>query len=304
MGEGRALFVPSVPDALWAPAVLPGVNPLETAVAGRQFIDYVLEAAKRFGITAAHVIDWLYTSRLEDRFAEKRDGSVAVEYHRGHGPVPLGLADLPREFGDVGPVVWGLCLPFYEPSEARYEPVPDEETHRTPTGIYRRDGARWLRASAAVFALRDFATWLGLTMELLSGGGSYTLPGYSAEKGVSLCRNVVMEYGTMARPPVLLLDNVWCERNVRLENGVVLGRNVFVGEGTRLSRTMVCDDTFLGAGLNLVGKIVVGRRIIDAVSGTWVDIEEEGIAHRIQRSPNWLDSVFRFLAGRSFGRRR
>lgn len=304
MGESRALLVPSVPDALWAPAVLPGVNPLETAVAGRQFIDYALEAAQRFDISKILVIDWLHTPRLEARFAETRDGTVAVEYHRGYGPVPLGLADLPRELGDEGPVVWGLCIPFYVPGTVRCEPVPDEETWKTPSGIYFRDGARWMRVTSPVTALRDFATWLGLTLELLTGFGEYTLPGYSAEKGVSLCRNVVLEYGTSVRPPVLLLDNVWCERNVRLENGVVLGRNVFVGEGTSLSRTVVCDDTFLGAGLNLDGKIVVGRRIIDAASGTWVDIEEEGIAHRIQRSPNWLDAVFRFLAGRSFGRRR
>lgn len=305
----RALVISTDVGTLWTRFALSDGSPLEVPVAGRLFIDYALEATERYGIAEADVVDWHPGERLVARFAEPRDGVCTVRYHQGKNPAPRDLADLDHIPGLPPPddncyVLWGLCLPLHAPGEARYEPVPDEALRQTPAGIYHRVGGRWMRAVGTVSVMPDTASWLALSMDLLEGRGGYTLPGYSAERGTFICRNVVMEYGTEATPPVLLLDNVWCARNVRLENGVILGRNAFVGEGTRLSRTMVCDDTFVGEGLDLEGKIVVGRRIIDAASCSWVDIEELGIAHRIRRPSNPFSALLRFLAGASHGRRR
>ena len=77
----------------------------------------------------------------------------------------------------------------------------------------------------------------------------------------------------------------------------------YISEGARLRRPVVCRDTFIGEGLDLDGKIVVGRRVIDAETGTWVDLEEPGLARRIPTGLGWLRSLWRFLRGRSYGRR-
>ena len=81
---------------------------------------------------------------------------------------------------------------------------------------------------------------------------SFTLPGYSAEGGVYLGSNVVMEHGMEVKKPVLLQDNVWCSRNVRLNGLCIIGKGAFIDEGTHLQRTVVCDNTYIGEGLELV----------------------------------------------------
>ena len=306
--KARAVFIPFVPDSAWTERVLPGLSPAEIPVAGRQFVDYAMEAAKRFSISKAEVVDWRFSSALQKRFAGPRDGVVELAARRGEGTPPRGLADLGalpgfRERPDEDLIVlWGVCLPFYDPSAARYQPASEEIVRSTPPGIYHRAGGRWLVPEGETLAVTDTASWLALSMDLLAGRGAYTLPGYSAEKGVSICRNVVMEHGISVKPPVLFCDNSWCGRNVRLEN-VVVGENAYVGERARLTRTVVCDGTMVGDGLELDGKIVIGNRVVDAGTGTWADVEEPGVVGGVARAPAWLRAVGRFLAGASRGRR-
>ena len=308
--DGSAVFVPAVPGSEWIGRVLPGTSPADLPVAGRLFVDYALECAQRFGVAMAQICDWSFSDRLRARFAEPREGYCIVFYQKGAGPAPRGLADLdgiPGPFtqpvADDLVVMWGVALPFHSPADPAYEPVPEEEIRETPPGVYRRTGGRWTRPARECPAVKDAASWLELSMQVLAGRGGYTLPGYSAQRGVHLCRNVVTEFGTEIEAPALLLDNSWCARNVRIGGGVVLGRNAFVGEGTRLSRTVVCDDTLVGENLELEGKIVIGRRIVDAATGTWVDMEEPGLARGIRKAPKWIGAIGRFLAGTSMGRR-
>ena len=68
--------------------------------------------------------------------------------------------------------------------------------------------------------------------------------------------------------------------------------------------TIVFDNTFVGQGLELQNKIVRGNRIIDCVTGAWVDVEDAGVARWISdTSFGWLGQIWHFLAGTSRGRR-
>ena len=112
-----------------------------------------------------------------------------------------------------------------------------------------------------------------------------------------------MEYGTEVKPPVLLQDNTWFARNVRLDGEVIVDSGSYVSEGVRLHRTVVCRDTFIGEGLDFDGKIVIGRRVVDAETGSWVDLDEPGLARHIPVGLGWIRSLWHFFRGRSFGRR-
>ena len=71
--------------------------------------------------------------------------------------------------------------------------------------------------------------------------------------------------------------------------------------GTRLERTVVADRTYVGTDLELVDKIVVGHRVIDAATGAWVDIGERGIARALGgwTWPRWALAAADFLRGRA-----
>ena len=307
---GNILFVPFVPGSEWVATVLPGRSPAELPVTGRRLIDYALERVRRFGFNFAEVLDWSFSERLSADFEEDEHAGFHVYYHRGAGDVPRGLAALENpSFPLAGKVVdgltviWGPCITSGEPDEISVEPLPPEACVQTPMGIYRREGGRWMRVRPKGLAAKDVRSWRRINLAVLENPDAFTLPGYTAERDVHIGRNVVLERGTQVGRPVLLNDDVWCARNVRIDRDVIIGRGAFVGEGAHLLRTIVCDETYIGTGLEIVDKIVVGSRSIDAEAGSWIDLDEKGVVHGInQHGTGWMRRVVNCLDGGSGGK--
>ena len=303
------LFVPSTRELEWVQEVLPGVSPAELPVAGKRVIDYAIERSQRFGVMFTEILDWRFSQKLADDFADMTRTGCPVFYLKGEGPIPKGLKDiegysspLTADISDGLVVVWGVAISTHTAEDLALEPVSEEECADTPAGLYRREGGRWMRIVPHGLVVRNAKAWHTLNFIVLRHPEDFTVPGYSSEKDVHIGRNVVMEYGTKANPPVLLQDNTWFARNVTLDGEVVVDSGSYVSEGARLRRTVVLKDTFIGPGLDFEGKIVAGRRVIDAESGTWVDLEEPSLARRIPPGLGWLRSLWHFLRGRSFGR--
>lgn len=307
----KLLFMPSVAATEWLRELLPWISPVELPVAGRRFLDYALECAQKFGFRIAGVLDWRFSETVAADCGNLSARGLPVIYQKGTGPLPRGLNALDRVVSpftnpvqDGLVVVWGLCLTSHRPEEVNFDPVPAAECEDTPPGIYCRKDGRWMRVRPHGLTARDVRSWYRMSSAVMSNAWLFTLPGYSSEKDVHLGRSVVLERGTTVKPPVILLDNSWCARNVRIDGDVIVGQGSFIGEGARLAHTVVCDDTYVGVGLDLENKIVIGRRIIDIETGAWTDIEEPGVALHIKGfGGNWLKRLWRWLLGTSRGRR-
>ena len=304
------LFVPSVAQSEWLHELLPWLSLAELPVAGRRFIDYALESAQKFGTSVVGILDWHFSDRLSADCNNLTARGLPVIYQPGKGALPRGLNDLDHiaspftsPVQDGLAVEWGLCLTSHKPEEITYEEISSAECEETPVGLYLRKDGRWMRCLPQGIAVKDVRAWQRLGIAVLENPWLFTLPGYSAEKDVHLGRNVILEHGTKVEPPVILQDNTWCARNVRLNGDVVVGQRSFIGEGAHLKRTVVGDDTYVGMGLDLEDKIVVGHRIIDAETGHWTDIDEPGVAQDIRGfGAGWLRKLWRFFRGTSYGR--
>ena len=306
----NVLFMPSVAQSEWLHELLPWLSQAELPVAGRRFLDYALECAQKSGFSVFGILDWHFSARLFADCNNLTARGLPVIYQPGKGEVPRGLNDLGRiaspftnPVQDGLAVWWGLCLTSHKPEEFTYEEVSDAECEETSVGLYLRKGGRWMRIRPQGIAVKDVRSWQRLSITVLQNPWLFTLPGYSAEKDVYLGRNVILEHGTNVIPPVILQDDTWCARNVRLDGDVIVGQRSFIGEGAHLKRTIVGDDTYVGMGLDLEDKIVVGRRIIDAETGHWTDVDEPGVAQYIRGfGGGWLRKLWRFLRGTSYGR--
>jgi len=304
------LFVPATRELEWVQDILPGTSPAELPVAGRRVIEYAIECAQRLNVMFTEVLDWRFSEQLADHFADLTRTGYPVFYVKGEGPVPKGLKDiegysspLTSVISDGLVVVWGVAISTHTEADVTLEPVTDEECADTPAGIYKREGGCWMRIVPHGIVVRNVKAWHALNFIVLRQPDKFTLPGYTTERDVHLGRNVVIEHGSDIKPPVLLQDNTWFARNVRLDGEVIVDSGSYVSEGARLRRTVVCRDTMIGEGLDFEGKIVAGRRVIDAETGTWVDLEEPGLARNIPNGLGWFRSLWRFMRGRSFGRR-
>lgn len=304
------LFVPATREMEWVQDILPGTSPAELPVAGRRVIEYAVECAQKFDVVFTEILDWRFSERLADHFADLTRTGFPVFYVKGEGPVPRGLKDiegysspLTSNITDELVVVWGVALSTHAAEDCTLEPLSDEDCADTPAGVYKRVDGRWMRIVPHGIVVRNVKAWHMLNFTVLREPDTFTLPGYSMERDVHLGRNVVIEHGTEIKPPVLLQNNTWFARNVRLDGDVIVDSGSYVSEGARLCRTVVCRNTYIGTGLDLDGKIVVGRRVVDADTGTWVDLEEPGLARHIPTGLGWLRSLWRFMRGRSSGRR-
>ena len=304
------LFIPATRETAWVGDMLPGTSPAELPVAGKRIIDYAIEHAQRFGVMFTEVLDWRFSERLADDFADMTRTGFPVFYMKGEGELPKGLNDidgysspLTGNITDGLVVVWGLVLSMHMAEDVSLEPITEQECAETPAGVYKREGGRWMRVVPHGLVVRNVKAWHELNLVVLRHPEEFTVPGYSSERGVHIGRNVVLEHGTEVKPPVLLQDNTWFARNVRLEGDVIVDSGSYISEGSRLRKTVVCSNTFIGEGLDLESKIVVGRRVIDAETGTWIDLEEPGLARQIPVGLGWLRSLWHFLRGRSYGRR-
>ena len=303
------LFVPSVRDTQWVPRILTGYSPAELPIAGRRVIDFELEHAVKSGAVLTGILDWHYSSRLAGEFQNPEEKGYSVFYDRWPGNIPRGLGELngisSPLTGNVAEglvVVWGLCLSAHVVYVESLQELTPEEVADTPMGVYKFIGGKWMRIRPYGAAIRNVKTWHRANMAVLHAPGIFSLPCYSAEENVHLGRSVVLEQGVEVKPPVLLSDNTWFARNVRLGGDVIVCSGAFIGEGSRLKRTIVGRDTYVGVGLDLENKIVVGRRIIDPESGAWLDMEEPGLSHHIGGGLGWLKALWHFLRGRSYGR--
>ncbi len=308
----NVLFVPSTVDAEWILDTLPGLSRAELPVAGRRIVDYAVESAQRAGATFIEVLDWHYSEDIAKDFLDLTRTSTPVFYIKGEGKSPDGLKDieglptpLTGSITDGLVVVWGPVVPNMSLKDATLLPVPEDKVRNTPTGVYRREGGKWLSYNPPGLAIRDIRVWHLLNFSALRHPDMFTLPGYTAQKGVHIGRDVVMERGVEVTQPVLLCDHSWCARNVVLGGNVVIGARSYVGEGTRLVRTVVGDDTFVGDGLVFEDKIIIGSRVIDARTGVWADIEDPGVVRplgkAVKRSGPFR-RLMNFLFGWSRGR--
>lgn len=270
------IYVPSTEETEWIQEVLPGISPAELPIAGKRYIDYAIEHAVRHGYEMVEVLDWHYSQAVAADFANLTGNAIPVFYQEGTGEMPKSREDLSSQStpltqsldSDIS-VVLGLQL----------------------GDLHIRNIADWHKANMDI-----------LTRESGNAGGQFTLPGYSAEDGVFLGQNVIMEHGVELKKPLLIQDNALCARNVRLDGSCIIGKGAFIDEGARLERTVVGDDTYVGTGLELVDKIVIGHRVIDVTNGVWMDVEEPGVASRIGGGKGFFRRILDFLFGNSRGR--
>ena len=310
----RLLVIPSVPQTEWMQDILPGTSPVELPIAGRRAIDYLVERVQTLGAPVIEILDFHPTKHFSDAFGERTSSESIVFYHEGEGPMPQGLDDLPRvpgpltrDISDGLMVGWGLGLPVIGPGEMTLEPISPEDRARTPPGLYRNVHGAWCRVcpQARLNLVQDIRSWHEANLMVLHHPEVFTLPGYSSEKGVNLGRNVVIEHGTSVKGPVLFCNNTWFARNVQFDGDVIVGHGSFIGEGTYLTRTLVCANTYVGERLEFRNKIIVGSHVIDAVTGSWVDTSGSSWITRTidTRGIGWMRRFVRILFGMSRGRR-
>ena len=124
----------------------------------------------------------------------------------------------------------------------------------------------------------------------------YLRPGYSVKDDVSIGFNVILPPSVTITPPVAIGNN--CRLGAMTSVGplAVVGNHTIIDRQTELSECVILDGTYVGSGLEIRGKIVVGNRLIDPGSGVVAEIDDPLLVAPVRSVVQWGD-VLRAVFG-------
>ena len=129
-----------------------------------------------------------------------------------------------------------------------------------------------------MYQIDTLKNYFDANLVMLSQPGLHVLPGYSSKKEYAIGKNVLIKPGCKIETPVVLGDDVYLERGVVIRDGVIVGAKVMVDEKTELRHSVILDHSYIGRNLSIRNKIVSGKRIIDPVTGAFVDLDDAFLA--------------------------
>jgi len=102
----------------------------------------------------------------------------------------------------------------------------------------------------------------------------YLNAGYSLKSDVSIGFNVILPPSVTVTPPVAIGNNCRIGAMTSVGPLAVVGNHAIIDRQADLSECVILDGTYVGRGLEIHGKIVVGSRLIDPESGLVAEIND------------------------------
>lgn len=123
-----------------------------------------------------------------------------------------------------------------------------------------------------------------ITMQVVAAEQQhYVLPGYGAEKGVVLGRNVEIGRDVTINEPAVIGNNVRILGDAVVGPFAVIGNNVIVDEGTHIQESVILNESYLGRDLTIKKKVVKGNRIFSYGEKEGMVIEDAFLISAMQK---------------------
>ena len=123
-----------------------------------------------------------------------------------------------------------------------------------------------------------------ITMQVVAAEQQhYVLPGYGAEKGIVLGKNVEIGRNVTINEPAVIGNNVRILGDAVVGPFAVIGNNVIVDEGTHIQESVILNASYLGRNLTINRKVVKGNRIFSYGEKESMVIEDAFLLSAIQK---------------------
>ncbi len=283
----KALLYPWVPKNFWSREIFPDLSPSELSVIGKSWCWCSVDCCYELKVSEVLIADCNFSWDLEAKLGTGSYWSLRLSYV--NGGEDRSVPELLEEYRDFAGdddvlIVRGLVLPDVKSPEEVFASLRPVEAPRESSGTgawVRRDG-RFYEVGCPMLSLDTLRNWFEVNFHLLNDPGINVLPGYSSEKGISIGTNVAIMSAGKIGAPVVLQDNVRLDWGVSIRKGAIIGCNVLVEKNTMIEHSIVMGNTYIGSNMSFVGKIVNGSRVIDPLSGTYVDLEDDSLVRELK----------------------
>lgn len=148
----------------------------------------------------------------------------------------------------------------------------DPASYKQGEKLEHFEGKHFLQAKN----FNSIKTYYNLNMEMVSGAArDYTMPSYNNERGVFIGQNVEIMYDCEITKPIILGDNIQLKKHSRIGPGAIIGSNSLIDSQTTICHSVIYRNSYIGTKLELDGKIIYKRRMIDPETGATIDIIDD-----------------------------
>lgn len=124
-------------------------------------------------------------------------------------------------------------------------------------------------------ALESLQQYFDLNLAMVDGEiARYLTPGYRRQDKAYLGYNVIYPATAHLTEPLMIGNDVRLRDLCSVGPRAIIGNRVIVDRQAEITDSIVFDGTYLGAGIELKGRIAVGRRLIDPTDGTALDLDD------------------------------
>jgi len=128
------------------------------------------------------------------------------------------------------------------------------------------------------YAIDGIPAYFDLNMKMVMGEFSrYLTAGFSNTDGSSVGYNVLTPPSAHLRPPLIIGNDCRFGAMTTVGPKAVVADHVIVDSHTTLSNCLILQDTYIGRNLEINNKIVSGNRLISAVDGTAIEIDDSWV---------------------------
>ena len=131
------------------------------------------------------------------------------------------------------------------------------------------------------YVIDGIPAYFDLNMKMVTGEFSrYLTAGFSEADGSSVGYNVLTPPSAHLRSPLIIGNDCRFGAMTTVGPKVVVADHVIVDSHTRLSNCLILQDTYIGQNLEIDNKIVSGNRLVSAVDGTTIEIDDSWLVAR------------------------
>lgn len=262
----------------------PGVWPGEMPLAGKSLCRHLVDLCGTLKVTEVFLLDRFLNPKLADELGNGNYWSLQLHYQNTERIASLRqLLQMRESFSgeeEDALLIWGLFLPDIQVVEELFLPLEEVDPDREDpeSGVYLYLEGKFYRSVVSLLKCDSLKSFFDINFHLLQNPGVYSLPGYSSQHEYGVGRNVAIMPRADVQTPVLIQDNVLISRGVSIKDGAIIGQFSVIDENTKVSHSIIMNNTYVGCSMVIRDKIVNGHRVLDPLSDSYVDLDDAFLA--------------------------